>query len=599
MKREIRSSTVAGVAGTGSIIDVGQESFVIPGTEKWRQSELRIVDLKRLSARLHRILKAPKDQEESSLMVLRFPKAMFCEKCRRMVQWKTDMEIEGHEPKCRKDGCDGKLVPMRFVAACENGHLDDIDWHFWAHSGPNGNRGCKTREMLFFEVDADAQNAGLGSLRITCRNRNCGSSRSLEDLSNKELIGKIFTNCTGRHPWIWSQQEQCRASVVILQRGATNLHYPVTISALDIPADVAENRASAFADQIRSQKSYPKLLSFMRNTAGDFTDIIDIYIDAIAEAVGCDKEVILEVANAELGGRTIVSSDGPENGQAFDQAVLLGEEWKTIEETLRQGALSSNHFIAVSDELAPTSPTWMKALVSGVLLIRRLREVRAYLGFQRVKPSTPDKTVSPDVGGQQPWLPAAEVFGEGIVLKMNFAALEEWADTLPVGELDALKKLERKRLDENFWFLPSVDPVFLVLHTLSHLLLRRITFDCGYSSSSLRERLYFSREHKYAGIMIYTAEGDSEGSLGGLVRQGRSDRLAQSFSEAVEHGRWCSSDPVCSETAGQGLGGFNHAACHACSLVSETSCVAANTLLDRRMIYEESWGLLAFLENVR
>jgi hypothetical protein len=596
MKREIRSSAIAGVAGTGAIIDVGQESFVIPGIEKWHQSELRIVDLKRLSARLHKVLKAPKDREESSLMVRRFPKQMFCERCRRMVWWKTDLEVEGEEPKCRSHGCDGMLVPMRFVTACENGHLDDIDWRYWVHSGPNGNRGCKSDDKLFFDVDAEARNAGLGSLKVSCRK--CNSSNSLEGLANKDLYRKIFTSCTGRHPWIFGRQEQCRADVVILQRGATNLHYPVTISALDIPAVATENPASAFADQIRSHKSYQKLLDFIRNTGGDNAAIIDIYAETISEAVGCCQETVLEVANAELNGITIVSSAGQEDGQVLDQAILLGEEWKTIEDALSQGSLSSQHFIAISEELANSSPGWMKELVSGVLLIRRLREVKAYLGFQRVKPSTPDKIVTPDVGSVQPWLPAAEVFGEGIVLKINFAVMEKWAENLPAVEQDALKKIERKRLDENFWFLPAVDPVFLALHTISHLLLCRITFECGYSSSSLRERLYFSREDKYAGIMIFTADGDSEGSLGGLVRQGRSDLLAQSFGEAVEQGRWCSSDPVCSETAGQGLGGFNHAACHACCLVPETSCVAANTLLDRRMIFDDSWGLLSFLQGV-
>jgi len=95
--------------------------------------------------------------------------------------------------------------------------------------------------------------------------------------------------------------------------------------------------------------------------------------------------------------------------------------------------------------------------------------------------------------------------------------------------------------------------------------------------------------------MIFTADGDSEGSLGGLVRQGQKDRLSQSIVEAIDQGQWCSSDPVCSETAGQGLGGFNHAACHACSLVSETSCTSSNTLLDRRMLFDPCWGLLPFL----
>ena len=218
--------------------------------------------------------------------------------------------------------------------------------------------------------------------------------------------------------------------------------------------------------------------------------------------------------------------------------------------------------------------------------------MRVYLGFQRVKPGPADRTVRPDVAKPENWLPASEVFGEGFVLALNFGALERWIEQLPESEASALKSLDQKRLDENFWFLPEVDPAFIAVHTLSHLLLRQVTFDCGYSSSSLRERIYFDRKNRYAGVMIYTADGDSEGSLGGLVRQGRSDRLIASLTEAVEKGRWCSSDPVCSESAGQGLGGFNHAACHACSLLAETSCTCANTLLDRRMLTDPVWGLL-------
>jgi hypothetical protein len=234
----------------------------------------------------------------------------------------------------------------------------------------------------------------------------------------------------------------------------------------------------------------------------------------------------------------------------------------------------------------------MKNLLQGVLLIRRLREVRAYLGFQRVKPGPAEKTVRPDVAKSENWLPASEVFGEGFVLALNFGALERWLEHLPESEVAVLKSLDQKRRDENFWFLPEVDPAFIAVHTLSHLLLRQVTFDCGYSSSSLRERIYFDRAKRYAGVMIYTADGDSEGSLGGLVRQGKSDRLIASLTEAMEQGRWCSSDPVCSESAGQGLGGFNHAACHACSLLAETSCTCANTLLDRRMLADPGWGLL-------
>ncbi len=65
-------------------------------------------------------------------------------------------------------------------------------------------------------------------------------------------------------------------------------------------------------------------------------------------------------------------------------------------------------------------------------------------------------------------------------------------------------------------------PKFVALHTLAHLAIRRLVFACGYGSASLRERLYISDNPKsrMAGILIYTASGDSEGSLGGLVSMG-------------------------------------------------------------------------------
>jgi hypothetical protein len=594
MKREIRSSLVTGAAGVGAVIDVGQESFVVPGIDQWSPSQLRNLELKRLSTRLRKKLKTPRE-EEPSLKVRRFPRAMFCERCRSLTTWKVEFEKENEEPSCQRSGCEGALVPMRFVTACENGHLGDVDWRFWAHSGSTGNRNCRATDRLSFKIDSRSKNAGLGSLYVECAA--CSSSRSLEDLSNRNLIKEIFKTCGGHHPWLYARGDSCDAAVVVLQRGATNLHYPRSMSALDIPTDIVENDIAQYVEAIRAHRSYSRLINTLRNTTGDNRELVEAYTEVLVEATGCDTQAILDVAIAEIEGRVIESDGGSNRGEPLDQQMLLDEEWRTLNGALASKVITSADFVARQESLAPKAPAWMEKLVEGVLLVSRLREVRAYLGFQRVKPSTDDKTVAPDIGADEGWLPASEVFGEGIVLKLNFGILEAWLKNIPPSERHALEVLEEKRVSENFWFLPNVDPAFLTMHTLSHLLLRRITFECGYSSSSLRERLYFNRASGHAGVMIFTADGDSEGSLGGLVRQGRSDRLAQSLSEAVDQGRWCSSDPVCSETAGQGLGGFNHAACHACCLVSETSCTVANTLLDRRMLYDPSWGLLAFLEH--
>ena len=143
-----------------------------------------------------------------------------------------------------------------------------------------------------------------------------------------------------------------------------------------------------------------------------------------------------------------------------------------------------------------------------------------------------------------------------------------------------------------------------MIHTFSHLLIRQLSFECGYAASSLRERIY-SREpddesDAMAGLLIYTADSDSEGSLGGLVRQGQIDRIIPTVLSALQHGQWCSSDPICRELPGQGLNGLNRAACHACCLISETSCVYNNTLLDRMVVTgnDDINGNIGFFSSV-
>lgn len=592
VKREIRASTVANAAGVGAVIDVGVESFVVPGINFWKQSSLQGVTLPRLSSRLNKQLKTMTDTKPW-LKVGRFPRALFCEKCRKITFWKVEFEKKGQEPSCPHSGCDGALVPMRFVVACENGHLEDFDWGQWAHSGPNASPGCRSREKLTFKVDEKAATGGLASLVVGCEV--CSSSRSLEQVTSKDANQHLLGKCSCRHPWLFGAQGSCDAEPQVLQRGATNLHYPVTISALDIPDDLVLEPAEEFSEQIMAHKNYGKLKGLFSDTEGDNKIYLDIVADAIAEVVGCKVGTVLDVVKADVDGKPV--SGKVMDKTELDQNLLLNEEWKTIRHALDTGGIAGQNFRARPEPLDENSPLWAKRLLEGVVLVERLREVRAYRGFQRVKPGGRERTVAPDVSASENWLPCTEVFGEGIALAFDLDRLKAWSTTIPEKELRDLEHLEEKRLDENFWFLPKVDPVFMALHALSHLLLRRITFECGYSSSSMRERLYFDPEQGSAGIMIYTADADSEGSLGGLVRQGHQDRLAQTLYEAAEQGRWCSADPVCSETAGQGLGGFNRAACHACLLVAETSCTCANTVLDRRLLLDEKWGLLGFLEQ--
>jgi hypothetical protein len=251
----------------------------------------------------------------------------------------------------------------------------------------------------------------------------------------------------------------------------------------------------------------------------------------------------------------------------------------------------------VSDELAP----WLEK----VNLVERLRETRAFYGFDRLEPTAssllgmPDAAMrrlfrNPPSARQDRWLPAAEVFGEGIYLELRERRLAEWHEDNKTWLKVRLDDGFVTRLGNVFQTLPPLSSVnrgwasrYLLVHTFAHILINQLVFECGYSAASLRERLYVSADPvaPMAGLLVYTAAGDSEGTLGGLVRLGHPERLGPVIRRALSRASWCSADPVCSEhLGGQGSKLANLAACHACVLLPETSCETINQGLDRALV---------------
>jgi hypothetical protein len=210
--------------------------------------------------------------------------------------------------------------------------------------------------------------------------------------------------------------------------------------------------------------------------------------------------------------------------------------------------------------------------------------VRVLHGFRRYDLEA--NLVDVDLGprGRERWLPAVESFGEGVFLTLDPGKLEEWEEDEEV--LNRVQRLERRRRDSVIGSrFGEATPRLVLLHTLAHLLMRRLAFTSGYSAASIRERVYAGTgSAKEAGVLLYTAAGDAEGTLGGLVRQGEQPRLANTLLGSLEDAAWCSADPVCRESRGQGLGSLNLAGCHGCCLVAETSCERSNVLLDRVLV---------------
>jgi hypothetical protein len=192
------------------------------------------------------------------------------------------------------------------------------------------------------------------------------------------------------------------------------------------------------------------------------------------------------------------------------------------------------------------------------------------------------------------WLPAVEVYGEGLYFELREDSLSHWMENNEDWIRSRIDDGFVMRLQETCWAMAPLQPAtvqwaarFLLVHSLAHILINQLVFECGYSTASLRERLFVSDDPQapMAGFVIYTAAGDSEGTLGGLVRLGQPRLLWPVFERAINRASWCSADPVCSENmGGQGSRLVNLAACHACTLLPETCCETINQGLDRAMI---------------
>ncbi|MFD1832541.1 DrmB family protein [Streptomyces desertarenae] len=594
-KLRVRQAQTVLPFGVGAVIDVQGESFVAAGIENWPQLKTP-VSSERLAARLgvrgffaapHTLNDRYDRPDLPGVPYVRFPGWLFCGACRSMVRFLREMEKPGEPPVCTSCAAAPRLTPMRFVRICADGHLDDVDWWYWAHSdlAPEQRAACSEAgrawraSRLSFRVADRA--SGLEALSVRCGatgagGRPCGAERDLLD-----ILGPQPGRCSGRNPWQRRKEHaSCGQQVHIVQRTAGNVYYPVVYSALDIPRTAEPPRAERnAADAVLGHDYWTNLIDALgtpradifRNLIKEDTEAPDTLIDQlVAEATG---EPVQRPADRPKPERIDLSRD---EWHAFD-ADELPEPARNF--AVRRGGLGLE---GESGELWAA----LDAHIGGVVLADRLREVRALTGFRR---HSPNGTLVPaDTSGRLRWLPATEVYGEGIVLTLDEQRLTAWENDPRVREhVDGIRtdlgaSFRGDQLAETVG--SELSPRFLLLHTLAHLLIRQLSFDSGYTTASLRERVYGRPEYGQRGLLVYTAAGDAEGTLGGLVRQGEAPHFAETLVRMLEAAAWCSADPLCAEHTGQGFGNLNRAACHACTLLPETSCQTGNTLLDRALV---------------
>lgn len=595
IKHDLRLSETVSPFGVGAIVDVRGESLIAPDTSWWDKRFAPEIHCDRLVQRLGSsvLREAPTHSDRAGkdtlgLLYWRFPAWRFCERCSRLSQ-QSGKNKGKWTNKC---SCGGSLVPMRYVAVCEKGsHLQDVPWFKWTHRGHDSGvtepvRFCRAYKELRF-VRSAKHGEGLKSLRVECGG--CKRSRPLSELVTKDALARDGIRCNGAQPWQdVNPGNVCDHTLFAVQRGATGNYIAERISALDIPEE--RTRSAQTADAIRGHMFFEKVVA---DNGGPQAEMIAGWI---ADELGIGVEDILSLA---AGG------DGSSDDILLD---LKDGEWAAFLKKLESPGRDQSEGDFVVDGWSVSGrqgvPSALATRLIAVGQVRRVREVRALKGFRRY--SADADMINADLsidGKRRPVFPAIEMYGEGIFLQFDEEFLTEWENR---PEVQARAGILVNRRNETPWAhrLDAPEPRYVALHTIAHLLIRRLAYASGYSSASLQERIYAhsDRPDRTAGILIYTAAGDAQGTLGGLVRLGDPDKLVPLLLAALDDADVCSNDPVCIESDRQGTSSLNLSACHGCSLVSETSCETANRLLDRQLVLGGSHvpGLLdGVLEEVR
>lgn len=583
---EVRPSQLITTFGPGAIVDTRALSVIIGGLDTWNIERAQIIR----EPRLERILKVNRfltpTSGGGSVPAYVFPRYQHCPRCGTLSLYGSDdlkHARADQEPECNVPGCNqpkeegvqnkGKLrrsrtVPAPIVVACSHGHLDDFPWREYVH---HGETECKRRLRLFTR----ARTGSIADLVVEC---DCGRedpkkpSRVMRSLSDAFNQDKFIQECQGRRPWMGMSDYEphgCQQpqSLRAMQRVATNGWFSVVRSALSIGEQATPlRRAVQACDAVQIEKL---------TTLERVKTMLEL--DMFPSLSGYKAEEVWDELLRMRGLKELSDTD------------LRRPEWDVLRTPESASDDQQDLFLE-----AGNIPAGFETKVARVVLARKLLEVRALVGFTRIDAvagfddELPDQ-LAPLSRTPLDWLPAVEVRGEGLFIELDETNLREWE------RRDGVKQRSRQ-LAVNFdkWQrqfqgrqpVPFPGARYVLLHSLSHALIRQLSLDCGYSASAIRERIYSDTDpnQPMSGILLYTASADTDGSLGGLVDLGSQKRLPELLRGALRSMERCSSDPLCADHEPAEHGGLKGAACHACALASETSCETFNRFLDRNFL---------------
>lgn len=590
---QLRPSQILFTYGIGAVADLLNLSVMIMGLNEWDSTYTKELNEERLLIEVRRVLGKPverllsppvcQDDEQSpvGIPVVPFPSWMVCPQCRLLAPLQSGLfqvKIDRYRPEktryvhqnCNKSKKPPTVIPVRFLVACEEGHLDEFPWLYFVH---RGNTDCHGPLRL------EEQGVSGSTTDIFVKCDRCDvAPRQLSEAFG-ESGKQHLPQCRGRHPHLREFDEQCEQQMRAILLGASNIWFPVTLSALSLPAGDTEIKRIIEENWQRLQRAKnPEILETLLATFQSMGELQDLASYSLEE--------IWKVVEAKRDGVKVEET----------KQDLKTPEWLAFSQPDPLKNMSEFQL----NPLAP--PEGFADYFTQTVLVERLKEVRALIGFTRIQSSGDFiegnqllQEYLVRISRQTPtWVPSSEVRGEGIFLQFNENRLREWENQDSV----YIRTRFGQEAYKNWLNSRGVDlkkaPKFpgmryILLHSFAHALMRQLAIACGYNAASLRERIYSqlpqAENGPQAGVLIYTAAADSEGTLGGLVHLGQPQILGKYIAGALSTMSLCASDPLCAEhDPSDGSISLHWAACHACLFSPETSCERGNKFLDRSVL---------------
>ena len=592
-------------SGVGALVRGDDALVLVEDCRSWTDRHgqpagelIYYVDLLRANLQIKQQLRQPPvaqvlqngEIDGSWLPARRFPGWMRCPRC-GWLHWRPWQGRKDSSPlKCQ---CNAKapLQQVEWLVAHPEGGMKEVPWHMLAHPREGDGQRCR----------ADSQQTYL-RLRRESGGRYWQLRCDRCHASSRFRVGqRLEERYPRRQPWERGDSAGHLPVATaelsrILAVNDPRIYYPRTRNALVIPPESRIRRGTVIDRLFCNHQHREKLDRCRTNLQRRGA------LRLLADQYGCAESALREAWEAIHAGY-------PLYGHAMTPGDLMVGEYRALSEPIaslsdKEDFVPRHHakawqalarqLRAQGDAVSGTIPAAILAAVDRLVAVTRLREIQVFEGFSRIEQ---EHMLPPDLDGSLDWLPAIELFGEGIFFTLEPALLARWEQQPALQQRLAGLQQRFERAGMHFVNDPPtpLSSRFVLLHTLAHLLIRQLETRAGYPAASLHERIYCSADGAtplMAGILVYVAVPDVVGSLGGLAELAAPQRFLRLLTSVFEHADWCSLDPVCAEHQGQGPNLLNLAACHACALVPEPSCGYGNVLLDRCFVKGDIGGAI-------